>query len=305
MSFADTIYYSGAAVGAWATDRRAVGTNIFDRADEWDVLVVLDSCRADILRESLPMLPSGRFSTIRSVGSITTEWLSRTFTPEHTEHINETALVSSTPHTRTVFHDRRITTQKKSPGPLPFPTSKSVYPSAFDEFDELWKTETDDSGCVPPRAVTDAAINHYRSGAERMVVHYLQPHEPFLAGPVKGDGVLERRENVWDAMKEGRVSHQDVWQSYRLTLETVLAEVSLLLENIDGRVVITSDHGNAFGEFGVYGHPFGCPLPSVRRVPWLSVMATDENTYAPEKSKQDSVSSSSDVDEQLAALGYR
>ena len=36
-------------------------------------------------------------------------------------------------------------------------------------------------------------------------------------------------------------------------------------------VVITADHGEAFGEFGIFGHPCGTPLPELIVVPYLAV----------------------------------
>lgn len=48
----------------------------------------------------------------------------------------------------------------------------------------------------------------------------------------------------------------------------VLDEVELFLNNINAnKVVISSDHGETFGELGFYGHPAGCPHPVVKKVP--------------------------------------
>jgi len=43
--------------------------------------------------------------------------------------------------------------------------------------------------------------------------------------------------------------------------------------------VITADHGEAFGEMGVWGHPYGFPFAPVKTVPWAETTATDERTY--------------------------
>jgi hypothetical protein len=59
--------------------------------------------------------------------------------------------------------------------------------------------------------------------------------------------------------------------------------VALLLENVDAeRVVITADHGEGFGEYGVYEHPVGCPAPTIKRVPWATTTAADTGSYVPE-----------------------
>jgi len=86
-------------------------------------------------------------------------------------------------------------------------------------------------------------------------------------------------------------------------LQWVLDDVKLLLENIDAkRVVISADHGEAFGEFGVYRHHAGSLHPKIRWVPWVETTANDNGTYEPgfDSDKADTRS----VDEALKALGY-
>ena len=41
------------------------------------------------------------------------------------------------------------------------------------------------------------------------------------------------------------------------------------------KVVVTADHGEALGEFGVYAHPRWVHHPKVRIVPWLEISSTD------------------------------
>ncbi|QGA80157.1 hypothetical protein [Candidatus Nanohalobium constans] len=50
--------------------------------------------------------------------------------------------------------------------------------------------------------------------------------------------------------------------------------VQELATDLDGKVVITSDHGEAFGEQGVWGHHIETHIPPLIEVPWLEV----ENT---------------------------
>jgi len=75
MSRLGTAYLRGLqAIGR----RLDYGTNAFDR--EWDVLVVLDACRADLLRSVAPDFEFfGEIETVRSVGSSSSEWLENTF----------------------------------------------------------------------------------------------------------------------------------------------------------------------------------------------------------------------------------
>jgi hypothetical protein len=68
-------------------------------------------------------------------------------------------------------------------------------------------------------------------------------------------------------------------------------------------MVISADHGNAFGEWGIYGHPGKTPLPCLTDVPWTELSTTDSETYEPncyDKKKQ-----KFDLESHLRMLGYR
>lgn len=56
-----------------------------------------------------------------------------------------------------------------------------------------------------------------------------------------------------------------VLKAYLDDLRYVLDDVEILLENIAAEhVVLSADHGEAFGECGVYGHPIGFLHAAVR-----------------------------------------
>jgi hypothetical protein len=98
------------------------------------------------------------------------------------------------------------------------------------------------------------------------------------------------------------------WEAYLDELRYVLDDVELLLENYDAnRVVITADHGEAFGEYGIFGHPIGSLHPKVRTVPWAVTSATDTRTYepntAPPSTREEATSQN--AEETLEALGYK
>lgn len=287
--------------GLWRAGQLVpVGTNAFDR--EWDVLVVLDGCRVDLLREV-----AGRHDFVDevddawSVGSTSAEWIRETFGGRE-EASEDVAYVTANPFVadyRELLADVSV--------------------------DDVWQYGFDDDlGTIPPRIVTDRAITAHRERRpDRMVVHYMQPHHPFV-GDVQSvsvdtsvDDIVGQRtdgddgwepgsvhdNNVWYEIKRGEVAADAVWESYRSNLELVLAEVELLLENVDGDVAISADHGNAMGELGMYGHPMGFLHPSVRKVPWVECEARDEGTHAP--AEYDTGSTDDSRTEQLEALGYR
>jgi len=69
-------------------------------------------------------------------------------------------------------------------------------------------------------------------------------------------------------------------------------------------VVISSDHGNAIGEWGCYGHRPYVPLPAVKRVPWVETSAVDESTHEPDVEDLGDIDAET-VDKRLEALGYK
>ncbi|MUV88797.1 hypothetical protein GJ629_01920 [Halapricum sp. CBA1109] len=80
--------------------------------------------------------------------------------------------------------------------------------------------------------------------------------------------------------------------------------VDLLLENVDANeVLITSDHGNAMGEYGYYGHPRWTPIKSLKEVPAVRTSATDSGEYEPSTERTEG-GSNQDIEERLRDLGY-
>ena len=278
--------------GLQAIGRRLdYGTNVYER--EWDVLVVLDGCRADLLRSVAPDIDFlGSVETARSVGSSSSEWLENTFLGHsETEH---TVMV-----TGNTWTDRYLDA------------------GAFAALDEVWKYAWDeDLATVPAAAVTDRAIALARERTpERLVVHYMQPHHPFVPAPLDGDEGLARTgdhstaANPWVSLRRGETSVQRVRAAYEANLRYVLRSVGTLLDNVDGRVAITADHGNLFGEWGLYGHPMHTPVPALLAVPWAETAGADSGQFTPELTPPERLPVSrvygaeSDRD-RLDALGY-
>jgi hypothetical protein len=182
-----------------------------------------------------------------------------------------------------------------------------IDPTRFENVEEVWRYGWDEElNTVPARAMTDVAIHeHRRNKPKRMIVHYMQPHHPFVPNPMDAgmnrDDLSSPEGNIWSQIKNGEVDPEDVWREYKNNLTYVLDDVSILLENIDAeKVAISADHGNAIGEWGFYGHG-DVPFSVVRQVPWCLTTATDEQTYEPDVEVQ---KRSHNVDEKLEHLGY-
>lgn len=227
---------------------------------EWDVLVVLDACRADLLAEVAPnheFLPA--VGAVRSAGSSSEEWLRKTFVPRYAEEMARTAHITGNPFSGSYLNA-----------------------DDFAALDEMWRHAWDDNlGTVHPEPITETAIHRWRTGDYgRMVVHYMQPHFPSIPRPeyrsgIDLDRVGEGWSSVWDRLRAGEVEREEVWDAYRANLEHVLDSVELLVTSLDAdRVVVTADHGNSFGSWGLYGHP-AAPIDAIRRVPWCELPARD------------------------------
>ena len=267
------------------------GESIFAR--DWEVLVVLDACRHDLLVEvadEYDWLPDV-IPAMNSLGSTSHEWIEKNFGGRGRE-LGDIAYVCGN-----VFSDSRL--------------------DADDWWllDEVWKVDWDDDhGHVPPRPITDRTIRLLRreDRPPRVVAHYMQPHAPFVGL----DGVQRftreqagdlgaTRYNVWDMLRYREISTDEAWAAYRDTLRWALDDVALLVENVDASVTLTADHGNAFGRLGCYSHPGYVPLPELKRVPWVTVEGTDRGTHDPSFGlTTEATASDEEVRDRLADLGY-
>lgn len=300
MSKFKTVFYGLGAAYTAAAKHNPPGRNIYDT--DWDICIILDSTRVDMLQEVYDPPRDATQGTAWSRGSITTEWLSNTFRPAHEPAIAQTGFVSATPHSTTTFRNKEWLTNAERVS-VPYPSNPIVNPSAFDGFYEVWRSHATENGVVPPGTMLDATIEAY-DRHERVAAHWLQPHEPFISPDADILGGDATEKNVWDGLNAGELDPEDVWQSYMANLEYALQYVNKLLQRVDATVLLTSDHGNAFGEWGIYGHPFAWPQPEVRKVPWYTIDATP-TVEPPETHILESNGDSTDRDEQLRALGYR
>lgn len=292
-------------LGIWYTftSRLSVGTHIYD--ENWDLLIVLDACRVDVL-DSV----ASEYDFIEnvgakwSVGSHSHEWLAQTFSEDYTDEIAETAYISGNGHTHETFISKDYPPDETVP--FCWPNWRTVDTEDFGQLDMLWETAHKDKLGVPPRAITDRTVEVAReSKHDRLIAHYMQPHIPYTAGALAEDRPpTEIESNGWKSLEAGDADHDEVWQLYENNLRLVLDEVELLLENVDAEnVVVTADHGNAFGEYSVYGHPEGMLLPCVKRVPWVVSSAVDTGEFTPSGEYLDDIEKT-DIEDHLHDLGY-
>jgi hypothetical protein len=256
--------------------------------------VILDACRVDLLSEVsreyewLPDEANIENTAIDSVAGSSKEWMERTFGNTENSLLKDTAYITGNP-----FSEQTLSNND------------------FGLLDEVWRDRWDDKlGTIPPEPLIDRAIQVSRiDGYDRVIVHLMQPHAPFINSPSIHSGYDPQRwgnaevSNVWDCIRRGEIEKDAVWKAYRENLRIALDSVDKLINNVDGNIVITADHGNAIGDLGIWGHP-DIPVDSIRRVPWVSIKA--ENI----ENKEININTESDqadvnIDDRLSALGYK
>ena len=288
------------------TSRYPIGRNIYDR--DWDLLIVLDACRVDALRQVAPDYEFlEEIESVWSVGSATAEWTANTFVQSYRETIRETACVTANGTVKWTMEgdNRQLENDLVAAWLTDF---DMVSPEDFLLLDTVWEYGPRDpyGGLIVPEAVTDRVVRVGRKkNWNRLIAHYMPPHAPHRSRAITANRHLKFHEaNPWKAIRNG-TDRSRVWDNYLADLRWVLDTVEELLRNVDAeKVVITADHGDAFGEYGVYSHPMGVPHPHIRRVPWAQTTAVDSGEYVPRLVDQDTESLDRAVDDQLRKLGY-
>ena len=268
------------------TGKAERGTPIY--GEDWDLLVVLDACRYDFLREAATDHEFlEEVAEFESVGSYSLSWMQGNFSEEYADEMAETVHVTGNPFTETALD-----------------------PNDFGHLEEVWRYSWDEEvGTIRPRPITDAAVSLAREqDPDRMIVHYMQPHAPFTThpelqtGPSADDWADAADKSVWMRVQEGEIPLEEAKRAYRDELAMVLEEVELLLNNVDAeKAVVTADHGEAMGESGIYGHARGVAIDALRVVPWALTTAVDSGEHTPDDHRSESDGEQTD---RLRDLGY-
>jgi len=225
--------------------------------EDWDSLLVLDACRYDMFARcsGLP----GRLERRRSKGSATTEFLTANLDGRD---LRDAVYVTANPQ---LYRNR------------------GSIRATFHDVIHVWREEgwNEEHGTVLLETVTEYAARAAEEYPDkRLIVHYMQPHYPFVdseTGFDKEHLTGERQENVWSQLLHGTldVERGDIWRIYEANLERALPHVEVLMDALDGRTVVTADHGNMVGEraFPIpireWGHPRGIYTKELVEVPWL------------------------------------
>lgn len=224
---------------------------------DWDNLFILDACRYDMFerRAELP----GRLERAESRASTTVEFLRANVDGRD---LSDTVYVTANPQLSQ--HRESIDAQ-------------------FAAVVDVWRADgwSNEHGTVLPETVTEHAL---RAAEEypnkRLVVHYMQPHYPFVGSGTdfdKGHLTGTQPESLWSQLLSGMldVDRGTIWRLYEANLKRALPHVEELMRDLGGKTVVTADHGNMVGERAFplpiqeWGHPRGIYTEELVTVPWL------------------------------------
>jgi hypothetical protein len=284
----------------WFYWHRVVGEPLYLPEEDWDTCIVLDACRFDTF-ESV----NEREGTLESrvaPGSQTGKFLQANFPPDSTH--GDIVYVNGNP---------RLAAEEYG---------------EFHDIIHVWENQWDEQfRTVLPAAMCEAALDvHEQYPDKRILVHFIQPHIPFIGDTAreipngakiqtKVDGITDREKKAYDAVAAGDISSELPRKAYRESLSLALNEVYGLVDAVEGKIVVTADHGELLGErsasffgnsgssYSRWGHPSNTPLKQLVKIPWW-VPPHDARRTVTEGQVRSSVETDA-TREQLEALGYR
>lgn len=134
--------------------------------EKWDYLIVLDACRYDVFSELYKNYLNGELKKVISLGRDTTEWCKESFKDKYDDVI----YISANPYINSKVEIKGF-------------NAKNHFYKIIDIWNDGWSEEL---GTVHPREVNKAikkVKNNYPK--KRLIIHYLQPHEPYLGYNLK------------------------------------------------------------------------------------------------------------------------
>lgn len=289
--------------------------------------MVLDACRYDYFKKLYVSYLNGTLEKRISSASSTTEWITKEFPNRYSDivYVSANGFVTST-YVKLVNYDG----------------SKHFY-QVVDAWKDGWNEEL---GTVPPENVTTIALRALSQfKGKRFIIHYVQPHYPYII--LRQLRIRERsRRNhkfshfVWkaalkvfgypfgntltnlfgiDGTDEAAVAKRIGLEAFRIVYEKnlalVLESVAELVEHLQGKVIVSADHGELLGEYGKFAHWPNLDYPELHEIPWFVVsdshirVSRPTTTIARDTESKEKVPAHSQEDEELIqkrleALGY-
>lgn len=217
------------------------GTHIMN--EDWDNLIILDACRYDYFSK-LNWI-DGRLEYRISRGASTVEFLQENF--------------------RSVFYDDVVYV---TANPWPYRKCVNNFHKIVNVWRDGWNYELE---TVHPKTVNKfVSETKLKYSNKKYIIHYIQPHAPFLRSDLNWIKSYH--------LENGDVDVSTYIEGYVDNIIRVLTHVEKLINRLNGKTVITADHGEALGEKfhylvpkRVWSHYKYMRIPELVKVPWLVI----------------------------------
>ena len=273
------------------------GVDIFTK--EWDNLIILDACRYDAFRDLCEF--DGTLRKVQSRGSTSEEFVRGNF---NGRIAYDTVIVSANGYYDLLNEDiaRRRNTKEID--------------GEIHDFVRLYRNEYRDAAgglTTHPKTVTEHALKANEAyPKKRLIIHYLQPHQPYL-GPFAEEHIDygHGMNIITTRNRNPHLTDADLHRAYMENLKLVLDEVETLLDAVRGKTVITSDHGELLGErlpvipVKDYDHWYGLHVPELLNAPWFEIEGESRKEIREDTPAERDEVDAEEVEQHLKDLGYR
>lgn len=276
-------------------------------ASEWDYCLVLDACRYDVFSDVYDEYLDGTLERRESPGSSTPEWAYRTFTGEHdiayfsgNPFINSLGIPlnelkwgasceyewTATDHLSAVI-DVWKDGWDDDLGTVP-PGNVEAALATHSGVDE--RTDRTILHYMQPHA---PYLSRGKGRKLKQIQKSIRKQEgsdadaddgtvsaigdrlrPKVERTLEGSEIAQKA-GLWleldpaDVVTDG--TREAALELYEENLRIALEAVAEVVPELEGTVVVTADHGEAFGEHGVWEHHVETHIPPLVEVPWLEL----------------------------------
>ena len=284
---------------------------------DWDNLIILDACRYDVFLEVMCNFDgiSGSMDYRITKASRSKQFYQKNF---DSMEFYDTILITANANVEHIS-DHFFKTVKT------YGLEKRYNESSASKYMGFW-----------PDIVSEESIRQHKEHPDKkLVIHFMQPHAPFISetaieeyekirdqhdvGVKRADLMFKSRPEFDDRLKtvsthveswyglrrEGYISQQLLENLYAENINLVLKYVRNIINLVDGKTIITSDHGEFLGENGRFGHPPYFGGNEVRQVPWFTVENLSRRMVSFESPVGSTKISTNIVNNNLKALGYK
>ncbi|MDZ7850716.1 MAG: hypothetical protein U5K70_07955 [Halodesulfurarchaeum sp.] len=297
-------------------------TSEFDiMKEDWDNLIILDSCRFDVLDE-MDLFENLSYKIMKS--STSEEFIEEYF--ENNGDFGDTIYITANPYGARVtdtFYKNVVTFDRKF--------TENGKKAKVDNLGKGWE----------PEIVFNTALRMYKENPDkRLIIHFMQPHSPYfgeksrsLREELREQGYefwawsdkLDRKDksendnvlySLQEAAKLNIITKGELYEIYKENILVVMEYVEKLSQEIKGKTIVTADHGEMLGDSRYFvpknlsglknnmGHGDGIYVKELRKVPW-AVIDNKERREIIDEGVNKSGDKDINVENQLKALGYK